>query len=199
MPRVSRLLLTSLLSCLVLLPGCLSATQAPASAAPATDAKLSLNAVLVLTPDFCATEFKQGSVWTTGRETFSVGKMACADLEPALKSAFASLTVSSTLPTAGDAQIVLIPKFADTDATTSTFAFSNREMDVLLEWTVKNAAGKTIWLQTVQGSSKHHMGNMFTHGHDVKLIVRDSVEDVAEQSAAKMDEAAELRKLVSSK
>ena len=72
-------------------------------------------------------------------------------------------------------------------------------MDVLLEWTAKGSAGKTIWLQTVQGSSKHHMGNMFTHGHDVKLIVRDSVKDVAEQSAAKMEASAELRKLVPEK
>ena len=199
MSGVNRLLHTSLLRCLVVFPLCLSATQAQVAAAPATEAKLPLNAVLVLTPEFCATEFKQGSVWTTGRETFTVGKMACADLEPALKSAFAGLTVSSTPPTSGDAQVVLIPKFADTHATTSTFAFANREMDVLLEWTVKDAAGKTIWLQTVQGSSKHHMGNMFTHAHDVKLIVRDSVEDVAEQSAAKMDAAAELRRLVPGK
>lgn len=162
-------------------------------------AKLPLNAVLVLTPEFCATKFKQGSMWTTGRETFAVGKMACIDLEPALKPAFVNLTVAAAPPTSGDAQLVLIPKFANTHATTSAFAFSNREMDVFLEWTVKDAAGKTIWLQTIQGSSKHHMGNMFTHAHNVNLIVKDSVKDVAAQSAAKMEAAAELRKLVPDK
>ena len=171
--------------------------EEPSAASP--DAKLPLNAVLVLTPEFCATKFKQGSVWTTGRETFAVGKMACTDLEPALKSAFANLTVVSAPPTSGDAQLVLVPKFADTHATTSSFAFANREMDVFLEWTAKDSAGKTIWLQTVQGSSKHHMGNVFTHGHNVNLIVRDSVKDVADQSVAKMEAAAELQKLAHGK
>ncbi len=172
--------------------------QAQARAPSAAEAPLPLNAVLVLTPEFCKTEFKQGSVWTTGRETFAVGKMACSELEPALKQAFAKLTVASAIPTSPDAAVILIPHFADTHATTSAFAFSNREMDVFLEWTVKDAAGKTIWLQTVQGSSKHHMGNMFTHGHDVNLIVTDSVKDVATQSAAKMESAPELRKLAPS-
>lgn len=175
------------------------AMRAQVPAPISADAKLPLTAVLVLTPEFCATQFKQGSVWTTGRENFAVGKMACAELESALKPAFGNLTVAPAPPTSGDVQLILIPKFADAHATTSSFAFSNREMDVFLEWTVKDAAGKTLWLQTVQGSSKHHMGNMFTHGHDVKLIVRDSVQDVAAQSAAKMETAAELRKLVPEK
>ncbi len=181
---------------------CVSLMLTPAiyaQAAPATaEANLPLDAVLVLTPEFCQTKFKQGSIWTTGRETFAVGKMACTDLEPALKPAFKSLTVASAPPTSGNAQVVLIPKFANAHATTSTFAFANREMDVFLQWTAKNAAGKTIWLQTVQGSSKHHMGNMFTHGHDVNLIVRDSVKDVSVRSAAQIEAAPALRKLTPS-
>lgn len=177
----------------------LPAMLAEEPSAASADAKLPLNAVLVLTPEFCATKFKQGSMWTTGRETFDVGKMACTDLEPALKSAFGNLTVVSAPPTSGDAQLVLVPKFTDTHATTSSFAFANREMDVFLEWTAKDSAGKTVWLQTVQGSSKHHMGNVFTHGHNVNLIVRDSVKDVADQSVAKMEAAAELRKLAQGK
>ena len=201
MTKIRKPVLAAQLGCLILtlinLPAMLAQVQAVAAAS--ADAKLPLNAVLVLTPEFCATQYKQGSIWTTGRETFAVGKMACADLEPALKPAFGTLTVVPAPPTSGDAQLVLIPKFTDTHATTSSFAFSNREMDVFLEWTVKDSAGRTIWLQTVQGSSKHHMGNMFTHGHDVKLIVRDSVKDVADQSAAKMEAAAELRKLLPGK
>ena len=201
MTRLNKL--AGFLGCVVLLSASVPRVRAQAPAAvPAAvpaEAKLPLNAVLVLTPEFCATVFKQGSIWTTGRESFDVGKLACTELEPALKPVFANLTVVAAPPASGGAQVVLIPKFADTHATTSSFAFANREMDVFLEWTAKDAAGKTVWLQTVQGSSKHHMGNMFTHGHDVKLIVRDSVKDVAEQSAAKMEAAAELRKLVPEK
>ena len=51
------------------------------------------------------------------------------------------------------------------------------------------------WIETVQGSSRHHMGNVFTHSKNVKLIVRDSIKDAAEQSASKMADSVELRKL----
>lgn len=193
MTKARQTLFAALSGCLILAPASIRAVQ-PQSA-PAAGAKLPLNAVLVLTPQFCATKFKQGSFWTTGRETYQVGKMACAELAPALMPAFAKLTVASAPPANGDAQLVLIPNFANAHATTAVFAFSNREMDVLLQWTAKAADGKIVWLQTVQGKSKHHMGNLFTHAHDVTLVARDSVKDAAAQSVIKMEAAPELRKL----
>jgi hypothetical protein len=166
--------------------------------APAENTRLPLSAVLVLSPDFCATKFSQGSFWTTGKETFPVGKEACTDLEPALKSAFSTLTIATAPPASGNVQVILMPRFVNAHATTAAIAFSNREMDVFLEWTIKDSNGKTLWLQTVQGTSKHHMGSIYTHAHDVKLIAADSVKDAAEQSAAQMTAAPELRKFADS-
>jgi hypothetical protein len=159
-----------------------------------SDTKLALRAALVVTPEFCETKFKKGS-WATIKETFEVGKIACAELEPALGRIFSSLTRVTEPPSSGDTQVVLTPRFVDVGATTTIGAFSNRELDVFLEWTAKDMAGKTVWIETVQGSSKHHMGNMFTHGKNLKLIVTDSVKDAAEQSASKMSASAELHKL----
>lgn len=199
MKKFRKSLFAVFLGCLVFTPACLPAMRAQEPTANSADAKLPLKAVLVLTPEFCATVFKQGSIWTTGRDTFEVGKIACIEMESSLQYAYDDLTVASTPPTSGNAQVVLIPKFANAYATKSAFAFSNRELDVFLEWTIRDASGKTIWLQTVRGSSKHHIGNAFTHGRNVKLIEKDAVKDVAVQSAAKMEAAAELRKLVSDK
>ncbi len=178
--------------CAALLPVLL--VSAHAQTAPAAVTPLPVHAVLVLTPEFCATQFSQGSFWTTGKEKFAVGKQACANLEAALKPVFLSLSVAAVPPTSGDAQVILTPRFVNGHATTAAFAFSNREMDVFLEWTIKDSAGKTLWLQTVEGSAKHHMGNVFTHGHNVELIAADSVRDAAGQSATQMATAAELRK-----
>lgn len=190
MTRLRQFLFVALAGSLAGLPAIARAQQSSAAGTP-----LQLRAVLVLTPEFCAAKFKQGSVFTTGRETLKVGKEACLELVPALKPAFANLTVAAAPPASGDAQVVLIPKFANAHATTSAWAFSNREMDVFLTWTAKDASGRTVWLDTVRGTSRHHMGNAFTHGHDVNLIVRDSVKDAAVQSAASMEAAPELRKL----
>src|SRR5882762_1944927 len=188
----TRYSLLALLLCALFFPAALPTANAQTPSP--SDTKLPLTATLVLTPDFCKTKFTKGS-WATIKETFEVGKIACAELEPALEKVFSSLASVTAPPSSGDAQVVLMPRFVDVGATTTMGAFSNREMDVFLEWTVKDMSGKTLWIETVQGSSKHHMGNMFTYNKNLKLIVNDSVKDAVEQSASKMSSSPELRKL----
>jgi hypothetical protein len=154
-----------------------------------TPKKLSLTAALVLTPEFCATVNKKKS------EKFAVGKSACAELEPVLKGIFTSLTRVDDSSKAGDAQVVLEPRFADVAATEAAIAFSNRELVVQVEWTVRDQNGKAIWIETVQGTATRHIGNMYTYNSNLKHIVQESVQDMAEQSAAKMSSAPQLLKL----
>jgi hypothetical protein len=171
-----------------------TADTKPATDAKPADAKLPLKAALVLTPEFCATKIKpKGSALTKEWGSFDVGKAACEQLEPALKDAFSSLTRVAAPPAAQEAQLVLLPRIVDVNATTAIGAFSNREMVIVLEWTAKDPAGNTVWLETVQGSAKHHMGNLFTFKKNQVLIVTDSVKDAAVQSASKMSSSPELR------
>jgi hypothetical protein len=169
-----------------------------ASVAKPADGKLPFKAALVLTPEFCATKVKpKGSAMTKEWGSFDFGKAACAELEPALKGVFSSLTRVAVPPTSEEAQLILIPRITDVNATTASMAFSNREMVVMLEWTVQDSSGKTIWIETVQGSAKHHMGNMFTAGKNRTLIVTDAVKAAAAESASKMSSSPELHKLAS--
>ena len=156
---------------------------------PQVPQKLSLTAALVLTPEFCATVNKKGS------EKFKVGNAACIELGPAFKGIFSSLTQVDDSSKAGNVQVVLEPKFADVGATQKAFAFSNRELVLLVEWTVRDQSGKVMWLETVQGSAKRHIGNAFTYRGNLKHILEDSAKDLAEQSAAKMSAAPQLQKL----
>ncbi len=152
--------------------------------------KLSLTAALVLTPEFCATVFK-GAI----AETYLVGKAACIDLEPELKGIFPSLTRVDESSEAGDAQVVLEPKFSDAHATSAGSAWTTREMVVLVEWTARDQSGRAVWIETVQGSAQHKTGNVFQQGSNVKHLVEDSVQNMAEQSAAKMSSSPQLLKL----
>jgi len=220
MTRTRLFFLASVLLCTITLPAFVMAqdqTTPPADTKPAADAqspdtkpadtkpmtdtkpadaKLPIKAALVLTPEFCATKIKpKGSALTKEWGTFEVGKAACEQLEPALKEAFFSLRRVAAPPAAQEAQLVLLPRIVDVNATTAMGAFSNREMVVVLEWTAKDPAGNTVWLETVQGSAKHHMGNLFTFKKNQVLIVTDSVKDAAVQSASKMSSSPELRKL----
>jgi len=185
-------LLFCALACALVFPGVRSGAfgQTP----PPADTKLSLKAAIVLTPEFCATKSKEGT-WGINQENFEIGKVVCADLEPALNGAFAGVTRVEAASSATDAQIILTPKFVDVAATQAKFAFSNRELVLVLEWTAKDASGKTVWIDTVQGSAKHHIGNTFTYKKNLKLIVDDSSKDLAAQSAAKMSASQQLRDL----
>jgi len=160
-----------------------------------TDTKLTPKAALVLTPEFCATSLKPKGSWVTRESgTFKVGQAACEELEPALKGVFLNLIRVAATPSPEDSQVVLLPRFIDADAS-KTMGTGKRELIVLLEWTVKDKSGKTVWIETVQGSAKHGMGNAFTHGKDMELITKDSVKDLAQQSATKMGASPELHKL----
>jgi hypothetical protein len=128
-------------------------------------------------------------------ETYEVGKAACAELEPALKGVFLSLIRVAAPPPPEEAQVVLLPRFVGASTTRPEFAYSKRKMIVFLEWTVKDKSGRTIWIETVQGSAEHNLGTAFTIDKNLKLIVKDSVRDAAEQSASKMSSAQELRKV----
>jgi len=186
MSIVCRRLLSPVLFCPLLVSGFFAMAQNQAQLAPQ---RLSLTAALVLTPEFCRTEN------TKGGEKFPVGKASCTELEPALKGVFTSLTRVDDSSKAGNAEVVLEPKFADLGTTQKTFAFSTRELDVLVEWTVRDPSGKEIWTETVQGSAKRHKGTAFTYGSNKKHILEDSVRDMAQQSAAKMSSSPELLKL----
>jgi len=174
----------------VLLSSAVSHAQEPA---PAASKKIPLTAALVLTPEFCATVNKVGKKMIN-QEKFAVGKEACKQLEPALAAVFTSLARVEDSANTGDAQVVLEPKFDDVGATQKAFAFSNRELVLVLEWTVRDKSGKVLWLETVEGSAKRHIGNTFTHGSNLKHIIEDAVQNLTEQSVEKMASAPQLRR-----
>ena len=150
---------------------------------PAPPQKLPLTAALVLTSEFCATVNKRGG------EKFLVGKAACSQLGPVLKGSFTTLTQVDDFSKAGDAQVVLEPKFADVGATKPKAFHSRRELVVLMEWTARDRSGKTVWIETVEGSAKRR------YSRNTKHIVEDSVQDMAQQTASKISSSPQLLKL----
>ena len=158
----------------------------------------SLKAEIVLTPEFCKTKISKGSRLHSPafrKESFEVGKAACSQMQQGLRHVFASLAAVDKEDNAG-AQVVLIPRFVDLSATRPggpAPAYSDRELVVLLEWTAKDADGKPVWIETVQGSAVRRLGSVFTNDH--KRIIEDAVKDLLRTSARKMSNAPEMRQL----
>ena len=153
---------------------------------PAAPKPLNLTADIVLTPEFCTTIDK------THSEKFEVGKAACNQLEPALSKIFTKLTRVDDASKATDSQIVLEPRFSEVGGTERVFAFSTRELVILVEWTVRDREGKVLMLDTVQGTGKRHNGNIYTYKNNLKHIIEDATQDMAEQSAQKIGAAPAL-------
>jgi hypothetical protein len=157
------------------------------------DTKLALNAALILTPEFCATKMK-----AKNGQTFEVGRVACTELEPALRGAFTNLTSATATSSTGDAQVILVPRFVTIDRTGGITGFSGVKTVLLVEWTVTDTSGKTVWLETVQGAASGHQGNMGSVKKNRDKDVFNVVRNAAEQSASKMAASPELRKLAGS-
>lgn len=169
------------------LPG-VSAT-ARAQETSAVNKELDLKAAVVLDKDFCLTKMKKN------HETFEVGKAACEIFKPELEREFSTLTTVGSVAEAAGAQAVFVPRFVDLSATKTLGAFSTRELTVLLEWTVKDSSGRTVWIQTVEGTGKNHMGNGFTYQNDLRQIIRYALGDLIHKSVAEMNASRELHKL----
>jgi hypothetical protein len=173
----------------MLLPWAASSQSAPP--------KLKLNAELVLTSDFCTSEMKRGNGLTSVKEKFPVGEKLCPGLESELPAIFASLKKVDQIPAPGTsaADIILVPKVGDIGATQKSLAFSKRELVVILEWTALNREGKTLWVSTVQATGKRNMGNVFTHGKNMRKINEDVADDAIEKSVQTISSAPELANL----
>src|SRR5436309_15581949 len=143
-------LVTSCLSVLLgsLLVGLTALAQNPDTQPTMTQSKLPLQADLVLSQEFCATKKRQSL-----GDVLRVGKAACSQLEAELNGVFSGLRRVESVPAAGasTAHVVLIPRFVGINATKPLLGSSQRELVIFLEWTIQDAAGRTIWLQTVQG------------------------------------------------
>ena len=118
-----------------------------AQTAPSADAKLTLKAALVLTPGFCANQALslQGAM--------EIGTIACSELETGLNGVFPSLTRVADASSIGEAQVVLQPRFVDS-ATSAISKLGKVDFVTTLEWTAKDASGRTLWIATAKGSAR---------------------------------------------
>jgi hypothetical protein len=172
----------------------LSASLAGQSAAPdAPYAQLSMKAALVLTPKFCDTRKRQSIAI---KDVLRTGEFVCRQLESEFKKVFPDLTIATEASASGtqSAKLILIPKFVEYSATQPLLPSSKRELTILLEWTAKDASGKTIWLQTVLGSTAQRTGWVITTKHQ-NALVQAAADDLAKASASKISTAVELKRL----
>jgi hypothetical protein len=85
---------------------------------------------------------------------------------------------------------VLIPRYADMEATTTVTTLEKRKLALLIEWRAINPSGKVLWAQTVEAEARKTTG--LNHQKLVEMVARDLV---AKSTAAIM-QSPEIRMFV---
>ena len=144
-------------------------------------------AIIVLTRELCTV----GATTVSSRggdEVFRPGRLICPAAEEAARNSFERVIRMESAPKPEDAggHLVLIPRFADMEATAPLIR--KRNMSLLLEWSAIDPSGKILWAQTVEGKAQRG-GAAGPHQKIVEMVMRDLIA----KSTDAIEESQEIR------
>jgi hypothetical protein len=153
--------------------------------------KIAATAIVVLTHEFCTVEVKRGN-WGVGNEVFRPGLLICPSAEEAVRNSFERVIRMETAPKPEDAggHLVLIPRYADMEATTTATTIGKRNIALLLEWRAIEPSGKILWVQTVEGDARKATG--LNHQKLLQMVARD----LAAKSTEAIEKSQEIRQFL---
>ena len=177
---------------LLVLLGVLILERAAAAQQPSiTSGKIAATAIVVLTHEFCTVEVKRVN-WFVPGEIFRPGLLICPSAEEAVRNSFEHVIRMETAPKPEDAggHLVLIPRYADLEATTTVTTSGKRNVALLLEWSAIEPSGKIVWVQTVEGDARKATG--FNHQKLLQMVARDLVA----KSTEALEKSLEIRQFI---
>lgn len=153
-----------------------------------SNSKIAGTAIIVLTHEFCTANVKTGNS-LVGYEVFRPGLLLCASAEGAVRDSFERVIRMETAPKPEDAggHLVMIPHFADMEATTPLSG--KRNVALLLEWNAIDPSGKILWVQTIEVDAKKRETSN-------KKIIEVVVKDLAAKSTEAIRGSQEIRRFV---
>ncbi|MCC5828652.1 MAG: hypothetical protein JJU36_04320 [Phycisphaeraceae bacterium] len=130
------------------------------------------------------------------RFRYPVGPVLALGAAQTAEKAFTRVTVSEggRIPTV-EADGILTPDVVGMEQATSIWAFEAVDTSIDLLWTLKDPDGNTLWAKTIRGTSRHHLGNAFTHRSAARKRVSMCVEDLFHKSLVDLTTAQEILQL----
>lgn len=159
----------------------------PFSAYPAGE-PMPLTVSLRLSPEF------KGYTWKKN----ILGDNFVLPLGPTLcenSDAMARRLFRSVVPEGGVADATLTPRVVAVERTMGTWAFGEASTLISVEWTLADAAGSPVWVQTVDGVGTALNGNLFTHHEESRKQVQGAVDALFLTTYQQIAAAPEVRGL----
>jgi hypothetical protein len=88
---------------------------------------------------------------------------------------------------------VLIPRMVLAEQNMAAWAFGDQKLSVLLEWTLKDGQGNTVWVDTIKGEGETNAGNVFTHNSNAEERIKIMLDNLFHQSFQAMSSAKAIR------
>lgn len=99
----------------------------------------------------------------------------------------------------GGVDAVLTPRVVSVERAMGTTAFSDMKTIIDLEWTLADAEGNLIWVDTIQGVGKAKTGNLFTHRSEARKQGNRAIQDVFQKSVEAIMSSPEIQAFVKSR
>ncbi len=126
-----------------------------------------------------------------------LGAVLSEQAESMSRKLFTGLIVAKSAadgaPTKSDA--ILSPKPVAIERTLGATAFSDSVLTVVLEWTMKDANGRPVWVDATKGHGVAKSGNAFTHSSNATDQIGALVKDLFLKSYRLISGAKEIRAL----
>lgn len=137
--------------------------------------KIELSVTLLLTDKF------RNYTWDapTGRPyTLVLGDSLCKNAEILCKKVFHKVTLSNGTEDNVASDVVLTPEVVFLDKTQAAFSSQMVEMEIRVLWTLMNARGKIVWIDTIKGFGHEKTGGPFSFDKNTKKQIRMAMGDM---------------------
>ena len=155
--------------------------------------KVPLTVELYLSDELRAAKWERQVMGDTFR--VPLGEAFARNAEVVAREAFSEVVVTNGAAGPGKTGCgaVLIPRMVVAEENMAAWAFGSETLTVLLEWTLKNVQGNTVWVDTIKGEGEAHAGNVFTHSSNAEQRVKAMVEDLFRKSFQAMSSSRAIR------
>lgn len=121
-----------------------------------------------------------------------LGKVLSDNAEGLVRNLFSDVLVTdATQPSKTAVDAIITPKMVSVERTRPMFIFQQQRTTIMIEWTVKDANGDLIWVDTITGEGKSPMG---LKKKNTENQVKAAVKQLFQKSFQAISQSLEIRK-----
>src|SRR6266446_215467 len=158
-----------------------------------TVSKIPLNVELRLSDELRAAKWE--SHWMGDTWLIPLGGAFTQNAEVVARELFSSVVVTNgnTGPAKDGVNAILTPRMVLVEQNRARWAYGNQVLTVLFEWTLADAQGNTVWVDTIKGESEEVMGTVLTQTSHGEKRVKELLEDLFRKSFQAMSSSPAIR------